>query len=104
MALYKRIPTQIVVCAYNSEDGAETAAKQLVEAMADQKIVVTNMALAKQDKEGKTKVKELGKPGFVKGLVVGTAVGGAAGAVIGGSALALLGPIGVWSGATAGVS
>jgi len=102
MALYKRIPTQIVIAAYHKEDGAEKARANLVEAMADEQIVCTNVAIAKKNDKGKVHCKELGKPGFVKGLIGGGVAGNAAGAAIGGAALHLLGPIGVGAGAIAG--
>lgn len=59
MALYKRVPTQIVVAAYHEEDGAEKALANLIEAMADEAIVCTNVAIATKNDKGKVKVKEL---------------------------------------------
>jgi len=102
MALYKRVPTQIVIAAYHKEDGAEQALANLVEAMADEQIVCTNVAIAMKNDKGKVHCKELGKPGFVKGLVGGGVAGNTAGAAIGGAALHLLGPVGVGAGAIAG--
>lgn len=74
MALYKRVPTQIVVAAYHKEDGAEKALVNLIEAMADEAIVCTNVAIATKNDKGKVKVKELGKPGFVNvsSVTIGT--------------------------------
>ena len=102
MALYKRVPTQILIAAYHKEDGAQNALMNLVEAMMDEQIVCTNVAVARMDAKGRVRVKELGKPGFVKGLVGGGAHGKAAGAALGGAALSLLGPIGVGVGAVTG--
>lgn len=102
MALYKRVPVQILIAAYHKKDGADKALEHLVEAMKDEQIVCTNVAVAKMDKKGRVRVKELGKPGFVKGLVGGGAHGQAAGAAIGGAALSLLGPIGVAVGGVTG--
>lgn len=66
MAAYKRVPTQIVVAAYHKEDEAEKTLENLVEAMANEQIVCTNIAIAKRNAKGKVKVKELGKAGITK--------------------------------------
>lgn len=102
MALYKRVPTQILIAAYNKKDGADKALAELIEAMKDKQIVCTNVAVAKMDKKGRVRVKELGKPGFLNGLMGGGAHGKAAGAAVGGAALSLLGPIGVTIGGATG--
>lgn len=66
MAAYKRVPTQIIVAAYHKEDGAENALQNLVDAMKDEAIVCTNIAVAKRNAKGKVHVKELGKAGIAK--------------------------------------
>ena len=102
--MYKRVPTQIVVAAFNKEEDAEKCLHGVAKAMMqdDKFPICTNAAVAKKGTDGKTKVKEYGKPNMLKGLVGGTAVGGAAGAAVGGAALSILGPIGVGAGALAG--
>ena len=68
--MYKRIPTQIVVAAYPEEDGAEKSLKELAKAMSKGDFpVCTNATIATRHLNGKIRVKELGKPTMLKGLV-----------------------------------
>jgi uncharacterized membrane protein len=101
--MYKRIPTQSLVAAFTDEQGAEKVLESVAKAAAKEEFpICTNAAIAVRNEKGRTTVKELGKPGMLKGLVGGGAVGGVAGAVVGGAALSILGPIGVAAGAVAG--
>jgi hypothetical protein len=101
--MYKRVPTQVVVAAFPSEDGAEKCLHNLASSMKKGSFpTCTNAVIASKATSGRVKVSELGKPGMLKGLVGGAAVGEASGAVVGGAALSILGPIVSAAGATAG--
>jgi uncharacterized membrane protein len=102
--MYKRIPTQIAIAAFTKEETADEVVKKLVDAMADGKAVCTNLAIAKKNKDGKIKVKELGKPSLLKGMAAGTAAGAVVGSVVGGISLAFLGPVAVVGGAVGGIA
>jgi uncharacterized membrane protein len=93
--MYKRVPTQILVVGFTNEEDAEKCLHKVAKAAkASEFPICTNAAIAKKGMDGRTKVKELGKPNMLKGLVGGTHVGGAAGASAGRAALSIIGPIG----------
>ena len=95
----KRIPLQIFVGAFRDEDAVDAIEKVISsEEWESNKIVCTNLAIAKKDYDGEMKVKELGHPSSLQSAAVGGVVGG----LIGGLSMLLLGPAGVMAGASAG--
>ena len=97
------VPVQVIVAAFQQEDGADEALKDLREARKEHLIGIQNAAVLRRDQNNKLHIKELkdwgggkgavfgGALGAVVGLVAGPAVlaAGAAGALIGGLAASL---------------
>jgi uncharacterized membrane protein len=101
--MYKRVPTQIVVAVFHGEDRADAILEEFAKLSVESGTAIcTNIVIATKDANSKVVVKELGKPGPLKGMAVGGVAGGSVGAVVGGLSLAILGPIGVAAGAAAG--
>lgn len=95
----KRIPLQIFVGAFRDEDAVDAIEKVISgDEWESNKIVCTNLAIAKKDYDGKMKVKELGHLSSLQGAAAGGVIGG----LIGGLSMLLLGPVGVMAGASAG--
>lgn len=95
----KRIPLQLVIAAFQSEEAADGVEKAIAEAEFDSKqAIVTNMAVAKKDASGAMTVKELGHPSALQAAKAGGLVGG----LLGGASMILLGPLGIAAGASAG--
>ena len=97
------IPVQIIIAAFQGENGADEALKTLKEARKEHLIGIQNAAVLRRDQNNKLHIKELkdwgggkgaalgGVLGAVIGLLAGPAVlaAGAAGALIGGLAASL---------------
>lgn len=68
----KRIPTQFVVAAFTTEDAADKAEREIMDAEFESKqVLCTNMAIVKKDIAGKLQIKEMGNPAALHGKPVG---------------------------------
>jgi uncharacterized membrane protein len=64
----KRIATQLIVAAFNSEEGVDDVEKEIMDQEFESKqILCTNMAVAKRDIAGKITIKEMGNPSALQG-------------------------------------
>ncbi len=79
-------PIDVVIAAYNEEDGAKKALDELKSAQKDKVIAIKDAAVLRKDKDGKLHVMETGDMTGKRGALYG----GVAGAVLG----ALTGPVG----------
>ncbi len=88
-------PVQLIVAAYQDEDGAKNAVAELKKAKKEKLIAIKDAAVLRKDKKGKVHIVETADMGGGKGLAFGGVVGGAVGVIAGG---ALAGPmaIGAW--------
>jgi uncharacterized membrane protein len=87
------VPVQVIVAAFQQENGAENALKDLKEAKKEHVIAIENAAVIRRDEKGKLHVKEMRDMGGGKGA----AIGGVVGAVVG----LLAGPVVLAAGAGA---
>ena len=121
---YKRIPTQVVVAAFTTEEAAYEALKAVKEtyevaAEYNENVarnsnsqpeefielpLCSNAIIARKSEDGKSRVKEYGKPDYVTNIVSSGLLGGATGAVIGAALTLALGPAGVLAGAAHGAA
>lgn len=93
------VPVQLIVAAFQSEEGAKDAWRQLNTAKWGGVIAVDRLAIVRRSEKDKVKIREAGDPGGGQGAVVGTILGGLIGAiagplgavVVGGAAGALVG-------------
>lgn len=88
------VPIQLIVAAFQDEDAADQALKDLKAAQKQKLIDIQDAAVIRRDENNKLHIKETADPGGGKGA----AAGGAIGAVIG----LIGGPAGVVVGAAAG--
>ena len=84
-------PVQLIVAAFQDEDGAKQALKELKAAKKDHLIKIDNAAVIRKDQKGKVHIKETKDMGGGKGAVIGGVVGGAIGMLAGGIGLAIVG-------------
>lgn len=77
------VPVQLIVAAFQSEDGARDAWRQLKAAKWGGLISVDHLAIVRRTTKDKVKIRESGDPGGGRGAVVGTVVGGLLGAIAG---------------------
>ncbi len=77
------VPVQLIVAAFQSEDGAKDAWMQLKVAKWGGLIGIDRMAIIRRTTKDKVKIRESGDPGGGRGAVVGTVVGGLIGAIAG---------------------
>ena len=87
------VPVQVIVAAFQNEEGAEDALTKLKDAKKEQVIDINNAAILRRDEDGKLHVKETRDMSGGKGA----AIGGVAGAVAG----LLAGPLVLAAGAGA---
>ena len=87
------VPVQVIVAAFQNEEGAEDAFKKLKDAKKEHVIDIDNAAILRRDEDGKLHVKEVRDMSGGKGA----AIGGVAGAVAG----LLAGPVVLAAGAGA---
>ena len=81
------VPVQLIVAAFQDEDAAKEALKDLKEAKKEGLIKIENAAVLRKDEKGKLHIKETHDMGGGKGAALG-GVGGAAIGLIAGAALA----------------
>ncbi|GIK58150.1 MAG: DUF1269 domain-containing protein [Chloroflexi bacterium] len=77
------VPVQLIVAAFQSENGAKDAWMQLKAAKWGGLIKIERMAIVRRTTKDKVKIRESGDPGGGRGAVVGTVVGGVIGAIAG---------------------
>jgi hypothetical protein len=78
----KRIPTQVFIGAYQGEETASQIERMVTDEEWDSKsIICTNMALAKQDIAGKTRIREMGNPQAMEAAVSNAMLGGLLGSM-----------------------
>ncbi len=79
-------PVDVIIAAYNDEQGASTALKELEKAKKAGTISIKDAAVLKRDTDNKLRISESADKGFGRGALIG----GVAGAAVG----VLAGPIG----------
>ena len=84
-------PVEVILAAFNDEQGAEAALEALKEAQKEHLIDIDNTAILRRDKEGKLHIKEAKDMGGGRGAVVGGVAGAIAGVVFGPLVLAAAG-------------
>ena len=84
-------PVQLIVAAFQDEDGAKNALKELKAAKKEHLIKIDNAAIIRKDEKGKVHIKETKDMGGGKGAVIGGVVGAAIGILTGGAGLVLAG-------------
>ena len=73
------VPVQLIVAAFQDQDGAKQALQELKQAKKDHLIKIENAAVIEKDQKGKVHFKETKDMGGGKGAVIGGVVGGAIG-------------------------
>jgi len=86
------VPIQLIVAAYETEDGAKKAVADLKKAKKEKLIAIKDAAILRKDKKGKLHISETGDLSGKQGLAFGGVVGATIGAVAG---TALAGPAAV---------
>ena len=84
------VPVQIVIAAFQDEDGAKNTLAQLKEAKRERLIGIQDAAVLRKDEKGKLHIKETADMGAGRGLAIGGVAGAAIGAIAG---TALAGPL-----------
>ncbi len=84
-------PIELIVAAFQTEDGAENALKELKQAKKEHLIKIDNAAVIRKDAKGKVHIKETKDMGGGKGAAIGGVVGAAIGVLTGGVGLAVVG-------------
>jgi len=84
-------PVELIVAAFQDEDGAKQALKELKAAKKEHLIKIDNAAVIRKDQKGKVHIKETKDMGGGKGAVIGGVVGAAIGVLTGGVGLVLVG-------------
>lgn len=92
----ENIPVEVIVAAFQSEDGAKEALKALKQARNQGLIKIDDAAVIRKDEKGKLHVKETADMSTGKGAGIGAVIGGVVGL--------LAGPVGVVVGAGAGAA
>ena len=94
------IPVQLIVAAFQDEDGAEATLKELKAAKKEKLIGIENAAVIRKDAKGKLHIKETADMGGGKGAAIGGVTGAAIGILTGGVGL-VLGAVGAMAGGLA---
>ena len=84
-------PVELIVAAFQNEDGAKQALKELKAAKKEHLIKIDNAAVIRKDEKGKIHIKETKDMGGGKGAAIGGVVGAAIGVLTGGVGLAVVG-------------
>lgn len=93
-----QVPVELIVAAFQTEDGADNALNQLKAAKKERLIAIQNAAVIRRDKNDKLHISETADWGGGKGAAVGAIVGGVIGIIFPPSILAA-GAIGAGIGA-----
>jgi len=83
-----QVPVELIVAAFQTEDGADNALKQLQAAKKERLIAIQNAAVIRRDKNDKLHISETADWSGGKGAAVGAVVGGAIGLIFPPSLLA----------------
>ena len=81
------VPVQLVVAAFQDENSAKLALKELKQAQRERLIKIDDAAVIRKDEKGKLHIKETGDWGGGKGAAVGGAIGAAVGIILGPGAI-----------------
>src|SRR4051794_17012358 len=76
-------PTQVILAAFKTENGADDALEQLRDAQKQHLIDIDNVAVVRCDQQGKVHIKEPTDMGAGRGAAIGAVVGGLAGLLFG---------------------
>ncbi|MCP4359311.1 MAG: DUF1269 domain-containing protein [Chloroflexi bacterium] len=79
----ENVPIQLIVAAFQDENGASDAWKQLKAAKWGGLIKIDRMAIVRRTSKDKVKIRESGDPGGGRGAAVGAVVGGIIGSIAG---------------------
>ncbi|MDX1415230.1 MAG: DUF1269 domain-containing protein [Candidatus Promineifilaceae bacterium] len=90
------VPVEVIVAAFQSEDGAKQALSELKKAKRQGLIKIDDAAVIRKDAKGKLHIKETADMSTGKGAGIGAVIGGVVGL--------LAGPIGIGLGAAAGAA
>lgn len=82
-------PIELIIAAFNAEDAAEEALKELKAAKKEKLIGIDAAAVIRRDSKNKLHVKEMGEFSTGKGAVGGAVLGAAVGLLTGGAGLVL---------------
>ena len=85
------VPVQLIVAAFQTENGAEEALKQLKAAKKEHLIKIENAAVIRKDGQGKIHISETRDMKGGKGAAIGGVTGAALGILTGGATLAIAG-------------
>lgn len=85
------VPVQLIVAAFQDENGAEQALNQLKAAKKEHLIKIQNAAVIRKDAQGKLHINETKDMKGGKGAVIGGVVGAALAIMTGGASLAITG-------------
>jgi uncharacterized membrane protein len=92
----ENVPVEVIVAAFQDENGAKEALKELKEAKRQGLIKIDDAAVIRKDAKGKLHIKETADMSTGKGAGIGAVIGGVVGL--------LAGPVGVALGAGAGAA
>ena len=92
----ENVPREVIVAAFQDEDGAKAALKQLKSAKRQGLIKIDDAAVIRKDEKGKLHIKETADMSTGRGAGIGAVIGGVVGL--------LAGPVGVALGAGAGAA
>ena len=92
----ENVPIEVIVAAFQDEDGAKAALKQLKSAKRQGLIKIDDAAVIRKDEKGKLHIKETADMSTGRGAGIGAVIGGVVGL--------LAGPVGVALGAGAGAA
>src|SRR6185295_15534661 len=84
-------PVDVIVAAYNDEQGASNALKELKAASEEWKVDIKDAAILKRDMDNKLKITESADRGFGRGAIIGGVAGAAVGVMAGPIGWATLG-------------
>jgi uncharacterized membrane protein len=87
----QQAPTEVILAAFNDEQGAQDALERLKEAQKLDLIDIENSAILRRDQQGKLHIKEAKDMGGGRGAVIGGVVGAVAGVLFGPLVLATAG-------------
>src|SRR4051812_34182218 len=85
------VPVQLIVAAFQDENGAKQALKQLKQAKKEHLIKIENAAIIRKDAKGKIHIDETRDMKGGKGAAIGGVTGAALGILTGGATLAIAG-------------
>jgi uncharacterized membrane protein len=85
------VPVQLIVAAFQDENGAEVALNELKAAKKEKLVNIKDAAILRKDAKGELHVRETGDMTGTRGGVIGGVVGAGLGILTGGASLAIMG-------------